>query len=199
MLSSPGLPDARRHGSALRRAPRQSRGRPFPGSAAPARFAGLRPYLFSAAAIPGDHSNSIPIFRPPVNDIPRPKGSGPRRSRPLLTIGFAFLSLSLIVGNALGLRGPGTLGGKGQYDQRDDIRQQPVEVGVQAQLRQRVDAVAVDIQRGIARRDALKQTEQQRAAATFSGFQLPKIITASARKPKPATSPLAEQLAVVTA
>ena len=33
----------------------------------------------------------------------------------------------------------------------------------------------------------------------FRGRQLPKIITASARKPKPATSPLEEQLAVVRA
>ena len=31
------------------------------------------------------------------------------------------------------------------------------------------------------------------------GFQLPKIMTARAKKPKPATSPLAEQLAVVRA
>ena len=31
----------------------------------------------------------------------------------------------------------------------------------------------------------------------FSGFQLPKIITARAKKPNPATSPLAVQLAVV--
>lgn len=37
------------------------------------------------------------------------------------------------------------------------------------------------------------------APAIFSGFQLPKIITASARKPNPATSPVAAQFAVVKA
>ena len=44
----------------------------------------------------------------------------------------------------------------------------------------------------------LKRPNSMLAAAMFSGFQLPKIITASARKPKPATSPLEVQLAVVS-
>ena len=45
----------------------------------------------------------------------------------------------------------------------------------------------------------LNRPNSSDAPAMFSGFQLPKIITASARKPKPATSPLAVQLAVVRA
>ena len=45
----------------------------------------------------------------------------------------------------------------------------------------------------------LKRPNSSAPPATFSGFQLPKIITASARKPKPATSPFELQLAVVMA
>ena len=45
----------------------------------------------------------------------------------------------------------------------------------------------------------LNRPNSSDAPAIFSGFQLPKIITASARKPKPATSPLELQLAVVSA
>ena len=42
----------------------------------------------------------------------------------------------------------------------------------------------------------LNRPKSREAPAMFRGFQLPKIITARARKPKPATSPLEEQLAV---
>ena len=45
----------------------------------------------------------------------------------------------------------------------------------------------------------LNRPNSRDAPAMFRGFQLPKIITARARKPKPATSPLEEQLAVVMA
>ena len=45
----------------------------------------------------------------------------------------------------------------------------------------------------------LNRPNSSDAPAMFSGFQLPKIMTARAKKPKPATSPLDEQLAVVSA
>ena len=43
----------------------------------------------------------------------------------------------------------------------------------------------------------LNRPNSSDAPAMIRGYQLPKIITASARKPKPPTSPLAVQLAVV--
>ena len=45
----------------------------------------------------------------------------------------------------------------------------------------------------------LNRPNSRAEQAMFSGFQLPKIITAKARKPKPATSPVEAQLAVVSA
>jgi hypothetical protein len=45
----------------------------------------------------------------------------------------------------------------------------------------------------------LKRPNSSEETAIFTGFQLPKIITASARKPKPATSPFEAQFAVVSA
>ena len=45
----------------------------------------------------------------------------------------------------------------------------------------------------------LKSPKTKEAAAIVHGFQLPNIITASARNPKPATSPVEEQFAVVRA
>ncbi len=45
----------------------------------------------------------------------------------------------------------------------------------------------------------LNRPNSNAAPAIFSGFQLPKIMTARARKPKPATSPVEAQLAVVRA
>ena len=45
----------------------------------------------------------------------------------------------------------------------------------------------------------LSRPKRKPTMAMFSGFQLPKIITARARKPKPATSPLAAPLEVVRA
>ena len=45
----------------------------------------------------------------------------------------------------------------------------------------------------------LKRPKSSEAPAMLSGFQLPKIMTARARKPKPATSPFELQLAVVSA
>ena len=45
----------------------------------------------------------------------------------------------------------------------------------------------------------LNRPNSRAAPAMFRGFQLPKIMTARARKPKPATSPVEAQLAVVRA
>ena len=75
-----------------------------------------------------------------------------------------YLSLSLVVGDALCLGGAGLLGGEGQHHQRDDIRQHPVNMGADADLRQPVHAVAVDVQAGVGRGNALEQAEQQRCS-----------------------------------
>ena len=45
----------------------------------------------------------------------------------------------------------------------------------------------------------LNRPKSSAPPAMFSGFQLPKIMTARARKPKPATSPFEVQFAVVSA
>ena len=70
-------------------------------------------------------------------------------------------SASLVVGDALGLGGPGLLGGKGQHQQGDQVRQHPVQVGADADVGQQEHAVAVDVDAGICRGDALEQAKQQ--------------------------------------
>ena len=60
-----------------------------------------------------------------------------------------LLPLALVVGDTLGLRRAGFLGCEGQHHQRDQVRQHPVHVGADADLRQPIHAVAVDIQAGV--------------------------------------------------
>ena len=74
------------------------------------------------------------------------------------------LPLALVVGHALSLGCPGLFGGKRQHDQRDEIGQHPVEMGADADLRQEIHAVAVDVDAGVRGRHALEEAEQQRGS-----------------------------------
>ena len=52
----------------------------------------------------------------------------------------------------------------------NQIRQHPIEVGADSQVRQQVNPVPVDINAGIAGRDTLKQAEQERGPSNVQRF-----------------------------
>jgi len=56
---------------------------------------------------------------------------------------------ALVVGDALGLGGAGALGRKGEHDDRDEVRQHLIEVRADADLREQIHAVAVDVEAGV--------------------------------------------------
>ena len=70
-------------------------------------------------------------------------------------------SLALIVGDALCLRCAGILRCEGQNHQGDYIGKHIVNVIADPDLRQQVNAVAIDIQCPVAGGDTLEQSEQQ--------------------------------------
>ena len=76
--------------------------------------------------------------------------------------------------------GTGLLRCEGQHHQGDDIGQHVIHGAGQVQIAQQVEA-AVHIAQGP------EEAEQQRRQGDAGGFHWPKIITARARKPKPAT------------
>ena len=80
------------------------------------------------------------------------------------------LTGTLIVGNAFRLGRTGIFRGEGQNDQGNQIRQHPIEVGADSQVRQQVNPVPVDINAGIAGRDTLKQAEQERGPSNVQRF-----------------------------
>ena len=77
---------------------------------------------------------------------------------------------ALVVGNAFGLGGPGLLGGESQHRQGHQVRQHPVQVRADSQLRQQVHPVAVDVDRAVGCGNALEQTEQQGCSGDVQGF-----------------------------
>ena len=73
------------------------------------------------------------------------------------------LSLSFIVRNTLRFRCSGLAGGEGEDEKNNNVRHDVVEVDRQAELLKSAYSVAVDVEVGVCRADALQKSEQERS------------------------------------